>query len=194
MQEQIKIGLLAVIAVTLIVNTLMSTGGNTPDYGSTNFAATIASPVSGGNPAAAGTQSNPINLNNPTNPTQGNPTNPTQVEPPVDPVANMPKTTMAFGKMEHDFGTVKQNSENTHLFEFTNTGDKPLQISSAKGSCGCTVPKYPTDPIPPGQTGEIEVVYKPGTQKDAQSKTVTLTANTEPITTTLRISANVVPE
>ncbi|HRN42636.1 MAG TPA: DUF1573 domain-containing protein, partial [Vicingus sp.] len=75
----------------------------------------------------------------------------------------------------------------------TNTGSEPLIIENASGSCGCTVPTFPKEPIAPGKTGEIEVVYSPGTQQGAQTKTVTITANTEPITTTLNITANVHP-
>ncbi|MBL8011464.1 MAG: DUF1573 domain-containing protein [Flavobacteriales bacterium] len=93
--------------------------------------------------------------------------------------------------MEHDFGTIKQDSENKYVFTFTNTGKEPLLIENAQGSCGCTVPNYPKEPIAPGGTGEIEVVYKPGKQENQQNKTVTVTANTEPKQTTLRISANV---
>jgi len=102
-----------------------------------------------------------------------------------------PKTSIQFAEMEHDFGNIEQNSRNPHVFSFTNTGEHPLIISKAKGSCGCTVPSYPREPIPPGGTGEIEVVYSPGTQKNQQMKTVTITANTEPETTILRIRANV---
>jgi hypothetical protein len=66
-----------------------------------------------------------------------------------------------------------------------------LVISNAVGSCGCTVPEYPKHPIAPGETGEINVVYKPGKQEGQQNKTVTVTANTEPAQTVLRILADV---
>ncbi len=105
--------------------------------------------------------------------------------------SNQPKTTLSFKELEYNFGKIKQDSENKHLFVFTNTGNEPLIISSAQGSCGCTVPKYPKDPIPPGKSGEIEVVYSPGKQQGKQTKTVTITANTEPNTTQLKISAEV---
>jgi hypothetical protein len=98
---------------------------------------------------------------------------------------------MNFGSYEHDFGNIKQDTENKHVFSFTNTGKEPLIIESAQGSCGCTVPNYPKEPIPPGGQGTIEVVYKPGKQENAQQKTVTVVANTEPKQTTLRIKANV---
>ena len=193
MKEQIKIGLLAVIAITLIVNTLLTSGGNSqssyfnPEAGAPSTQAAFAAN------GPSGTQGNPIQLDqgfNPSDPAAANAANPTA----PDPISSLPKTTMSFGELAHDFGAIKQNSENVHVFQFTNTGAKPLQISNAKGSCGCTVPKYPKEPIPPGQTGEIEVVYKPGLQKDAQTKTVTITANTEPETMQLKITANVQPE
>ena len=108
-----------------------------------------------------------------------------------EPENNLPATTIAFNDMAHDFGKINQDTENKKIFTFTNTGTEPLVISNAVGSCGCTVPSYPKEPIAPGKTGEIEVVYKPGKQKGVQSKTVTITANTEPKTTRLSISADV---
>ncbi|MDB9774758.1 DUF1573 domain-containing protein [Vicingaceae bacterium] len=104
-----------------------------------------------------------------------------------------PKTSIQFTDMEHDFGSIDQDTKNTKVFTFTNTGNEPLIISDAKGSCGCTVPNYPRNPIAPGETGEIEVVYSPGKQVNQQTKTVSITANTEPATTVLRVKANVTP-
>lgn len=102
-----------------------------------------------------------------------------------------PTTSIQFAEMEHDFGSIDQDTKNTKVFTFTNTGNEPLIISDAKGSCGCTVPNYPRNPIAPGETGEIEVVYSPGKQVNQQTKTVSITANTEPATTVLRVKANV---
>lgn len=109
--------------------------------------------------------------------------------PIVDP--DMPKTKMTFEKKEHDYGKVEQKTENEYIFKFTNSGTNPLLISKAKGSCGCTVPNYPKEPIAPGDEGEIRVVYSSRTAKGNQTKTVTVWANTEPEQTQLRISADV---
>ncbi|GAB4376412.1 MAG: hypothetical protein Kow0075_03520 [Salibacteraceae bacterium] len=109
----------------------------------------------------------------------------------IDQQNNLPKTTIAFDEAEHDFGRIKQNGKYKHKFTFTNTGENPLIISKAKGSCGCTVPTYPTEPIPPGEKGEIEVVYRPKNQLGKQMKTITITANTSPPTTQLTIHARV---
>ncbi len=111
-----------------------------------------------------------------------------------DPAANksqFPNTNVAFVSEEHDFGAVKQHTENDHVFEFTNTGSEPLLIENAQGSCGCTVPDYPTEPIMPGETGVIKVKYSPGTQIGKQTKTVAITSNSEPRVRNLFIYANV---
>jgi len=125
--------------------------------------------------------------------TSGVPTPPMNMEQqnavPADP--NRPLTSMAFAQELHDFGDIKQETTNKYVFEFTNTGVEPLVIENATGSCGCTVPNYPKEPIMPGQKGQIEVEYKPGQQEGPQQKTVTVTANTEPRQTLLKIKANV---
>jgi hypothetical protein len=121
-----------------------------------------------------------------------------QNNPNFDPISSQnknvpagPKTSMSFEKLDHDFGTIAQNSSNDYVFTFTNTGKEPLIITNAKGSCGCTVPRWPKEPIAPGATGEIEIIYKPGKQKNQQTKSITVTANTEPEKTVLKIKANV---
>lgn len=174
MNDNIKNGLLILIAALTIVNTgILLTGGNEVSYEKTAIDKKANS-----NAAANGKAD--INF-------EDNYNNEAQV---VE--TNLgPKTNIKFTEMEHDFGTIEQDSRNPKTFTFTNTGENPLIISDATGSCGCTVPKYPREPIPPGGTGEIEVVYSPGKQKNQQTKTVTITANTEPATTVLRITANV---
>ncbi|HPK10496.1 MAG TPA: DUF1573 domain-containing protein [Saprospiraceae bacterium] len=115
--------------------------------------------------------------------------------PPTEAVPVGPLTTMVFDEMEYDFGKIMDGDKATHMYKFTNTGKEPLVISNAKGSCGCTVPEWPREPIAPGAKGEIKVVFdsrgkgKVGGQM--QTKTVTLTANTDPQTTTLRIKGMV---
>jgi len=106
-----------------------------------------------------------------------------------------PTTSIKFNEEVHHFGNVDVNTDNPYSFVFTNTGKEPLLITNAKGSCGCTVPSWPKDPIMPGQTGKIDVVYRPskGQAGKPQEKTVTITANTEPARTVVRIKANVNP-
>ena len=99
-------------------------------------------------------------------------------------------TTMSFDKIEHDFGRVKVDTDNKTIFYVTNTGKKPLIIEGVSASCGCTTPTKPEQAIQPGKKDKIEVVFhpKPGQLKE-QSKTVTVTANTDPKMVVLNIKA-----
>ena len=90
-----------------------------------------------------------------------------------------------------DFGTIKQGESPEFTFTFINNGTEPMIISNAKGSCGCTVPSWPKEPIPPKGTGEINVKFNSKNKKGTQNKTVTLTANTTPPTTKLRVTGNI---
>jgi hypothetical protein len=83
---------------------------------------------------------------------------------------------MVFEQKTVDYGTIEQGSDPYRYFKFKNTGTEPLIITHAKGSCGCTVPTYPKEPIAPGESGEIKVRYdtnRPG----RFTKRVTLTTN-----------------
>lgn len=94
---------------------------------------------------------------------------------------------MKFDSREIDYGVIDQNSEPYRKFTFTNTGDEPLQITNAKGSCGCTVPEWPKEPIFPGETNEIKVRYD--TKRIGKfAKRVTLTTNVvgDPIVLTIK--------
>lgn len=97
-----------------------------------------------------------------------------------------------FETLEHDYGTIDQYSDGTCKFVFTNTGDKPLIISNAKGSCGCTIPSWPKEPIAPGASSVITVHYD--TKRVGRfGKTVTLQSNaTNYPTKVLRIKGEVV--
>ena len=84
--------------------------------------------------------------------------------------------TMKFETETIDYGTVVQGADPLRKFYFTNTGSEPLIIKKAQGSCGCTIPTYPKEPIMPGQKGVIEVRYD--TQRIGSfAKTVTITTN-----------------
>src|SRR5665213_351428 len=64
---------------------------------------------------------------------------------------------MTFSTMSHDYGTIKQGDNGGCEFRFKNTGKDPLIISTARGSCGCTVPTWPKEPIMKGETSTIQV-------------------------------------
>lgn len=94
----------------------------------------------------------------------------------------------------HDFGTINEGEVVDTEFKFTNTGEAPLIISAAQGSCGCTIPEYPKAPIAPGEEGSILVSFNSEGKPNQQSKTVTLTTNAVPSTKVLSITANVTPK
>ena len=98
-----------------------------------------------------------------------------------------------FSKETHDYGTIKYGADGACTFEFKNTGNAPLIISNAKGSCGCTVPDWPKEPIAPGAKASIKVKYdtkRPG----PINKSVTISSNAvdEP-SKIIRIKGNVLP-
>lgn len=81
-----------------------------------------------------------------------------------------------FEKEVHDFGKVDQYGDASTEFIFTNTGTEPLIISNARGSCGCTVPEWPREPIAPGAQASIKVKYD-SKRVGPINKSVTITSN-----------------
>ena len=171
MTDNIKTGLLAIIALALFGHTMYKITSN------------------GTSEKASAPGSSIISLNNST-PAD----NATPILEPVNPDESKPKlppTTIIFQETVFDFGTITDGDKVSHTFEFTNSGTNPLVISNARGSCGCTVPVWPKEPIAPGETGEIQVEYN-STNKNGQiQQTVTIDANTEPGQSKLTIKVNV---
>ena len=93
----------------------------------------------------------------------------------------------------HDFGTIALNEPVSHEFVFTNTGDVPLIIVSAKASCGCTVADYTKEPIAPGAQGRVAASYN-AAKSGVFNKTVTVQANTEEGQVTLTLKGEVAAE
>jgi len=111
----------------------------------------------------------------------------------ADANAKLPK--IKFTEERFDFGEITQGEKVEHTFEFTNTGDADLIITSAKGSCGCTVPEWPKKPIKPGEKGVIDVVFNSEGKSGKQHKKVTVVANTQPSTSEFVITGHIiVPE
>ncbi len=106
-------------------------------------------------------------------------------------IEKMPK--MDFGKdsTAYDFGELTDGQIVEHQFKFTNTGAFPLIINDVRASCGCTIPEWPKEPISPGASDKILVRFNTKGKAGPQSKTVTITANTNPSYTTIQFSAMV---
>jgi hypothetical protein len=124
---------------------------------------------------------------------QANPVTPAQQTASETTAPTGPTTTIAFEEERFDFGETTEGEVVKHTYKFTNTGDEPLIISRAKGSCGCTVPKYTTDPIAPGDSGEMTVEFNTRGKRGRKSQKVTITANTTPPQTFIYIEGDVNP-
>ncbi|MFN0214423.1 MAG: DUF1573 domain-containing protein [Saprospiraceae bacterium] len=105
--------------------------------------------------------------------------------------SEMPKTTIAFESLGYHFGAVKQGEVVKHIFKFKNTGDKPLLISNARSDFVGMGVAWAGNSIPPGGTGEIKVEWDTKRWPGAQSKRVTIIANTNPVETHLEIFGEV---
>lgn len=106
-------------------------------------------------------------------------------------VGKLPKVKL--DKEIHDFGTIAEGAVVETEFIVTNSGEGDLLIVDAKGSCGCTVPQPPKDPIKPGESAPIKVSFDSKGKPGNQEKTVTLTTNTENGHEMFKIKANVTP-
>ncbi len=113
-------------------------------------------------------------------------------ETPLEEVSNV---TIDFESKVVDYGTIEHNSDGARKFVFTNNGTEPLQIKSAKGSCGCTVPTWPREPIAPGETAEIGVKYATN-RVGPFTKTITLSTNAskKPVILTIKGKVNPAPK
>ncbi len=92
-----------------------------------------------------------------------------------------------------DYGEIAHNSDGNRVFKFKNIGKAPLIITQVKGSCGCTVPTKPEEPIMPGETGEINVKYATN-RIGPFSKTVTISSNAFEGTKVLKVKGRVLED
>jgi len=96
-----------------------------------------------------------------------------------------------FEKEVHDYGFIEHGANGEYKFKFTNVGNAPLILSNAKGSCSCTVPSWPKEPIAPGGTAELTVKYNTRNSGPI-NKSVTITSNAiNAPTKVIRIKGNV---
>ena len=97
-----------------------------------------------------------------------------------------------FKEYEHNFGKVTEGEKVAFVFTFENKGTANLVVTSATSSCGCTIPKYDTKPIPPGGSGNLEVIFDTTGRNGMQTKTVTVRSNASVPVVLLKITAEVV--
>ena len=99
---------------------------------------------------------------------------------------------IAFREYEHNFGRVVEGEKVAYIFSFENKGAGPLVIKSASTSCGCTVPKYDTKPIPSGAGGSMEVVFDTSGRSGMQTKTISVHSNSKTPVVILKITAEII--
>jgi hypothetical protein len=104
------------------------------------------------------------------------------------------KSEIIFREYQYDFGKVADGKKISHTFIFDNKGTANLIITSASTTCGCTVSKYNTKPIPPGSNGNLEVVFDTSGREGMQTKTITVKSNASKPVVLLKITAEVVTD
>ena len=114
-----------------------------------------------------------------------------------NPLSANPNHTVTMPKIQmdeesYDFGDIIQGESVTHEFSIKNIGNDKLLINSAKGSCGCTVPVWPKEPILEGEESTIKVTFNSAGKKGRQNKTVTLVTNAIPNTKVITIKGNII--
>ena len=101
-------------------------------------------------------------------------------------------TTVQMIDSVYNFGKVSEGEKVEYSYRFRNTGKNPLIVSSAVASCGCTVPEKPEEPIKPGETGFLKVVFNSKGRVGDVHKQVTVTSNAFPPFPILELTGQVV--
>lgn len=84
---------------------------------------------------------------------------------------------ISFDVYEHSFGTIAQGEKVSYTFNFRNIGDGMLQINDVTTSCGCTASKYSNEPVAPGESGTVEVIFDSYGREGKQLKNANVWTN-----------------
>ncbi|MBC8984716.1 DUF1573 domain-containing protein [Pedobacter sp. N36a] len=109
----------------------------------------------------------------------------------TDPVAAADAAVMTFENENYNFGKIAPGEKVHYSYKFTNTGKSPLIISNAASTCGCTVPEIPKEPILPGASASINVVFDSAGKFGMQDKVVTVTSNANPTVAELHLTGEI---
>lgn len=101
---------------------------------------------------------------------------------------------IAFAEDKYEFGDIHQGDKVEHVFEFENTGNEPLIITNVQTTCGCTAPEWPRDPVAPGGSGKIKVIFNSTGKIGRQHKVVTVVSNAVSPNNRVTITTNVLPK
>ena len=114
-----------------------------------------------------------------------------EVAPAVD---TKPGAEITFEEKTFEFGDIHQGDQVEHIFTFENTGEVPLVLTNVQTTCGCTVPKWPRQPIPPGQKGEIQVKFNSAGKMGKQNKVIKIISNAKTPISQITITTNILPK
>lgn len=107
---------------------------------------------------------------------------------------NLGAAIIEFDKTEFDFGTITEGEVINGTFKITNAGKVDLIITSAKASCGCTVPVWPKEAIKPGESADLKFTFNSSGKRGNNNKSIILKTNTEKVTEILRVKGTVTPK
>ena len=108
--------------------------------------------------------------------------------------ATQPGPQITFEEKTFDFGDIQQGDQVEHIFAFENTGDAPLILTNVQTTCGCTVPKWPREPIPPGQKSQILVKFNSTGKMGKINKVVKVISNANTPISQVIITTNILPK
>ncbi len=100
-------------------------------------------------------------------------------------------TTVEMIDSVYNFGTVAEGEKVAFSYRFKNSGSNPLVIFDASATCGCTIPEKPEQPILPGETGFIKVIFNSSGKHGHNEKIISVTSNASPLFPPLKLTGEV---
>ena len=108
----------------------------------------------------------------------------------VKTTSNEKYTTVSIDTMVMDFGNFSMAEKQERSFVLTNTGNNLLVIQDIVTSCGCTKIEYSKEPVRPGGTLKVKVIYE-AEQTEHFNKTVTIYCNAKNSPLRLTVMGNI---
>ncbi len=100
-------------------------------------------------------------------------------------------TTVEMIDSVYNFGTVAEGEKVAFSYRFKNSGSNPLVIFDASATCGCTIPEKPEQPILPGETGFIKVIFNSSGKHGHNEKIISVTSNARPLFPPLKLTGEI---
>jgi len=84
-----------------------------------------------------------------------------------------------YTELVHDFGEINEGEEVGIDFWFKNQGKVPLVINRVNVGCGCTSAFLPKEPVAPGDSSYIRVLFNSKHKEGKQIKNIQVFDNSE---------------